>query len=29
MAKAMWYIDGLDPELICTAIRNKNEEIAE
>ena len=26
MAKAMWYIDGLDPELICTAIRNKNEE---
>ena len=29
MAKAMWYIDGLDPELICTAIRNKNEEIIE
>ena len=29
MAKAMWYIEGLDPELICTAIRNKNEEIVE
>ena len=26
MAKAMYYIDGLDLELICTALRNKDEE---
>lgn len=26
MARAMLYIDGLDPELVCTAIRNKDEE---